>query len=532
MTNEVRNTSEYNKISIEETFRLLETNADGLSDSEAGDRLQKLGYNEIAESKRNPVFEFLLRYWGPMPWLLELAMGLSFALDHKLEGIIIFALLSINAVIGQIHSSGSQKVIALLRGKLAVRARILRNKKWSAEDAKEIVIGDVISVKLGDIVPADAKIISGELSVDQSSLTGESLPIEIHQSDNIYSGSVIRRGEAIGVVINTGSNTFFGKTADLVKIAGPKSHQQAVMMAIVKYMMYLGIAASLLISVSAFMMHLNVLIILTFAVIFLLGAIPVALPAVLTIVQSIGARELAKKGALVTRLNTVEDAASIDTICFDKTGTITQNKLSVADTIPFSGNLKEDVLRIAALTSKSDAMDLIDIAIIDYAKASGISHNEYKQVSYTPFDPSQKRTEAIIESGGKRFRSAKGAAQVIMTLCSGLTKETIDEIKKTIDGFSRKGYRTIAVASSAEGDSDNFKFTGLISLADPPRPDSKSMIDQVRKLGIIPLMLTGDSIDIAKEISDSVNIGKKIIRMSDIRYLSVEEQMKLSLIHI
>ena len=527
MNYEVRNTSEFKGISLEETFRLLETNADGLSDSEASDRLQKLGYNEIAENKRNPVFEFLLRYWGPMPWLLELAMGLSFALGHKLEGIIIFALLTINAVIGQIHSSGSQKVIDLLKGKLAIRSRILRNKKWSAEDAKGIVNGDIISVKLGDIVPADAKIISGELSVDQSALTGESLPIEIHQADILYSGSIIRRGEAMGVVINTGSKTFFGKTADLVKIAKPKSHQQGVMMAIVKYMMYLGIAASLLISISAFLMHLDILIILTFVVIFLLGAIPVALPAVLTIVQSVGAKELAKKGALVTRLDSVEDAASIDIICFDKTGTITQNKLSVAECIPFSGNKKEDVLRIAVLTSQSNAMDLIDKAIIDYAEASGISHNEYKQVSYTPFDPSQKRTEAIIESGGKRFRTAKGAAQVIMSLCSDLKKETIDEINKTIAGFSVKGYRTIAVANSAEGDLDNFKFTGLISLADPPRPDSKNMIDQVRKLGIIPLMLTGDSIEIAKEISDSVGIGGKIIRMSDIRDLSVVEQMKI-----
>ena len=234
-------------------------------------------------------------------------MGLSFVLGHYLEGMIIFVLLTMNAIIGQIHSSSSQNVIELLKKKLAIKAKVLRNKKWSKEDAKGIVDGDIISVKLGDIVPADAKIITGELSIDQSALTGESLPIETHPSDIIYSGSIVRRGEATCIVINTGANTFFGKTAELVKIAKPKSHQQEVMMAVVKYMMYLGIAASILVSVSALLMHLSILIILTFVVIFLLGAIPVALPAVLTIVQSVGASELAKKGALVTRLDSVED---------------------------------------------------------------------------------------------------------------------------------------------------------------------------------------------------------------------------------
>ena len=275
----VKATSEYKNISLEETYNFLETSVDGLTESEAKNRLNIFGYNEIAEKKRNPLFDFLLRYWGPMPWLLELAMGLSFALSHYLEGMIIFVLLTMNAIIGQIHSSSSQNVIELLKNKLAIKAKILRNKIWSKEDAKGIVDGDIISVKLGDIVPADARIITGELSVDQSALTGESLPLEIHPSDIIYSGSIVRRGEATCIVINTGANTYFGKTAELVKIAKPKSHQQEVMMAVVKYMMYLGIAASILVSVSALLMHLSILIILTFVVIFLLGAIPVALPA-------------------------------------------------------------------------------------------------------------------------------------------------------------------------------------------------------------------------------------------------------------
>jgi len=453
-------------------------------------------------------------------------MGLSFALSHYLEGMIILTLLTLNAVIGQIHSSSSEKVIKLLKNKLAIKAKILRNKKWSEEDVKGIVVGDIISVKLGDIVPADAKIVTGELSMDQSALTGESLPIKTQQSDIIYSGSVVRRGEATGIVVNTGANTYFGKTAELVKIAKPESHQQEVMMAIVKYMLYLGIAASILVSASALLMHLSILIMLTFIIIFLLGAIPVALPAVLTIVQSVGAMDLAKKGALVTRLDSVEDAASIDIICFDKTGTITQNKLSVVDTIPLSGNKKEAVLRIAALTSQSEGMDLIDLAVIEYAKKSGVSFNEYTQISYTPFDPSTKRTEAIIETDGKRFRAVKGAVQVIMSLCHDADKEIMQEVNKTIDGLSKKGYKTIAVAKTCGDDLNNLKLAGLLSLADPLRPDSKSMIDQARKLGIKPLMLTGDSIDIAKEISNQVGIGNNIIRMADIKDLSTDKQLK------
>jgi H+-transporting ATPase len=527
MNLKLKATSEYEKISLEDTYKFLEATAEGLSDFEVKNRLEKFGNNEISEKKRNAFLEFILRYWGPMPWLLEIALVLAFALNHYFEGIVIFILLSINAVIGQIHASGSQKIIELLKKKLAIKSKVLRDKKWSEEDAKGIVIGDIISVKLGDIVPADAKIISGVISVDQSALTGESMPVESHPSNLIYSGSIITRGEAKCIIVNTGSNTFFGKTVELVKIAKPKSHQQAIMMAVVKYMIYLGIAASILVSVSALMMHLSVIIVLTFIIVVLLGAIPAALPAVLTIVQSIGATELAKKGALVTKLESVEDAASINIICFDKTGTITQNKLTVVESIPFSGNKIEDVLRIAALSSQSEGMDLIDLAIIEYSKKSGVNFNDCKQVSYTPFDPSTKRTEAIIEAGGKQFRCIKGAAQVILSLCHDIDKGTLDEVNKTINGFSGKGYRTIAVARTVGDDLNNFELTGLLPLADPPRPDSKSMIDQARNLGIKPMMLTGDSIDIAKEISKQVGIGNNIIRMADIKELSADEQLKM-----
>ena len=522
-------TTEYKKITLEETLGLLKTSTEGLTESEAKKRIELFGYNEIAEKRKNLFLEFLLRYWGPMPWLLELAMGLSFVLRHYFEGIIIFVLLTVNAIIGHVHSRGSQKAMELLKKKLAIKAKVLRDGKWIMKDAKEIVPGDIISVGLGDIVPADAKIISGELSIDQSALTGESLPAETHQSDIIYSSSVVRRGEARCAVVNTGANTYFGKTAELVKTAKPKSHQEEVMMAVVRYMMYLGIAALVLILAYGVIMRLeeHIVTILTLAVIFLMGAVPVALPAVLTIVQSVGAMELAKKGALVTRLYSIEDAASIDVLCFDKTGTITQNKLSVAESIPFSGYTNEDVVATAALVSQEEGMDIIDLAVIGYAKSMGVDFTAYKRISHTPFNPSIKRTEAIIEVDTKRFKAIKGAAQIVISMCRGIDKEDMEKANRTIDEFSRKGYRTIAVARSEGNDLDNLKLAGLLSLADPPRPDSKSIIEQAKKLGIKPIMLTGDSMAIAQEIALQAGIGGNIIRMVDIKGLTDDEQMKV-----
>lgn len=522
-----KSTLEYKAMPSEKVLERLKTALEGLSESEAGKRLETFGYNEIEEKKSNRVLQFLLRYWGPMPWLLELAMGLSFALRHPLEGIMIFALLTVNAIIGHIHSRGSQKALDLLKKKLAIRAKILRDGKWGTREAIEVVPGDVIAVGLGDIVPADAWIGSGELLVDQSTLTGESLPVEAHPSDVIYASSVVRRGEARCVVVNTGAGTYFGRTAELVRTAKPKSHQEEVMMAIVKYMMYLGIAASVFVSIDVLVMKLGLLSMLTFAVIFLMGAIPVALPAVLTIVQSVGAMELAKKGALVTRLDSIEDAASVDVLCLDKTGTITQNKLSVTDTIPLSGYSNEDVITIAALSSREEVLDMIDLAVIGYAKKTRVDLNAYKQVSYTPFNPSVKRTEAIIEADGKRFKTVKGAAQVVLSLCREIDQESIEEATRAIQEASQKGYRTIAVARSQGDDLDQLKLVGLLSMADPPRSDSRGMIEQARKQRIKPLMLTGDNIAIAKEIASQVGIGSKIIRLADMEGLSEDEQVKI-----
>lgn len=522
----IKETSEFKGISVHEALRLLETSTYGLTESEATSRVEKFGHNEIVEKKRSPLVDFFSRYWGPMPWLLEFAMGLSYVLGHYLEVIIVFVLLTVNVIIGFQQARSSQKALEFLKKRLAAKAKVLRDGKWITKDAREIVPGDIFIVGLGDLVPADAKITSGRLSVDQSALTGESLPVNVQESDVIFSSSTVMRGEATCLTANTGVNTYFGKTAELVKIAKPRSHQEEIMLAIIKYMMYLGIAAIILVSANALLLNLGVLSILTFAAIFLIGAVPVALPAVLTIVQAVGAMELAKKKVLVTRLDSIEDAASMNVLCLDKTGTITQNKLSVVDVVSFFGYKKDEVALTGALASKEESKDMIDLTVIEYAKTTGADFSLYKQVSFTPFEPSTKRSEAVVERKEGRLRAVKGAPQVVLSMCKEIDEKSLREVNRAVEESSQKGYRTLAVAKSEADDLDALRFLGLLSLADPIRPDSKDMVQEARALGVKPMMLTGDNINIAEEIARQAMIGDRIIQMAALKDLNEAEQAR------
>lgn len=519
-------TSDFKNVSIADTIQRLHSSDKGLTNADVQERIAFFGKNEIAEKRENLCIEFFKRYWGPMPWLLELAMLLSFALKHELEGSVIFGLMTLNAIIGFMHSRGSQKAVKLLKQRLAIRAKVLRNGSWVVKDAAGLVPGDILVVKFGDIIPADAKIVQGNLSIDESSLTGESLPREKQESDIIYAGSMTRRGEAQCIVLNTGSNTYFGKTVELVKSAKPASHQEEVMMGIVKYAMYLAMAASLIIVSFSFVVHMDPVLLFSFILVLLMSAVPVALPAVMTIVQAATSMKLADEGVLVTRLDSIEDASSISVLCLDKTGTITQNKLIVTDTMSFSGFSTDEVIKTALLSSRTEGMDQIDLALFDYAKRRNIHLNPYKEISYTPFSPDIKRTEAVIQTEGHHTRILKGASQIIVQLCKNIDDRTRLEVDKTIGKFSQKGFRTIAVARSEDEDLDNLQLIGLIALADPPRPDSRKMIEEIRRLGIKPIMLTGDSLAIAREIADQVGIGSKIITFADIQHLDAKEKVK------
>lgn len=520
----VLGTAEYKALPAEQVLQGLETGEDGLSAASAEKRIAQFGYNEIREERVNPVAEFLRRYWGPMPWLLEISIVLTLILRHYTESAIIFALLTINAVIGYRQSSSSHKAVEMLKKKLEIKVKVLRNGAWSRLDARELVPGDVIALKLGDLIPADAFLLRGELSVDQSALTGESMPVSAGPSDVLYSGSVVKRGEAGCVVLNTGTDTYFGKTAELVKTAKPKSKQEELMLTIVRYMMYLGIAASAVVTVYGVYLHKDVLFILSFVVIFLIGAVPVALPAVLTIVQAAGATELSKKGVLVTKLDCIEDAASIDIFCFDKTGTITQNRLSVVDCVPFGVFQKEELIWMAAQASREEGMDPIDTAVLAYAEKAGLKADFSKRTAFVPFSPETKRTEATVSKDGKKLKVLKGAVPTVLSLCGGMDDAETQAVRRADDTFSEKGFRSLAVAVSEEGET---RFAGLLAIADPPREDSAGMISRVRALGIKPMMITGDSAPIAREVAKQVGIGGNILRAAELKDRSREEQLQM-----
>ena len=512
VSSKATSTRDFEKISINEAFNLLSSKPSGLSDEEAEMRLSIYGPNVIEEKRESTVLEFLKRFWGPMPWLLEIAILLSLVIGRVIETTIITSLLVINAIIGFLHHESSRKVLEMLRSKLAPKAKVLRSGVLRDVEARLIVPGDIIVVELGDVVPADCKIIEGEVLVDQSLLTGESLPVEVTRGGVLFAGSIIKRGRARCLVVNTGKNTYFGKTIELVKIARPRSRTEEIMLAITKYSMYVGVLVMIFADIYILLSGLKneFISILTFDLAILMGCVPVALPAVLTIMQAVGARELAERGVLVTRLDAVEDAASVDILCLDKTGTITMGSLEVSEITPISVHSEKEVIELALYASPEDSDSPVDIAINRKARELGVVRRG-RQVSFIPFDPSIKRSESVVELEGRKIRVVLGAPQVIIGLSGGGS----GSIEEVLERYAERGLRTLLVAYGEEGGS--MTIAGVISLSDPPRPDSQELISELRKLGVKPLMITGDTFLIAREIARRVGIGDKGYSLSHIR---------------
>ncbi|MEM0048797.1 MAG: plasma-membrane proton-efflux P-type ATPase [Ignisphaera sp.] len=501
---------------MEDALKILQTSLDGLSSEEVNRRLKIYGLNYVEERRESAVKSFLKRFWNPMAWLLEIAIVLSIVIGHYVEASIIFSLMFINAVIGFHHEKSSKRVLELLKSKLALKAVVLRDGKWGQIDAKYLVPGDIIALGIGDVVPADCKIIEGGATIDQSMLTGESLPVDISAGGIVYAGSIVRGGRAKAVVVNTGRNTYFGRTVELVRIAQPKSHQQEVMFAITRYSMYIGLAAIAIAIVFAVVTGLKntPIAIATFAVTILMGAVPVALPAVLTIMQAVGASRLASRDVLVTRLSAIEDAASVDVVCLDKTGTITENRLSIADVKPLNGFTKEDVIEYAFYSSSQEGKDQIDNVIVEFARKLNLPRKRYSIIEFKPFDPSTKRTEATVDIDGKRFLVTKGAPQIIAELI-GNSPEVV-EAMKTVEEYANRGYRSLAVAIK-EYESGKYRLAGIIALFDPPRQNSRELIEKMKSVGIRPKMVTGDNAAVAREVAKMVGIGEKVVTVNELK---------------
>jgi H+-transporting ATPase len=503
---------DFKSLPIAELQKKLGSSPDGLSQAEASKRLAQYGPNAIAEKKTNEVLKFLSYFWGPIPWMIELAVILSGVVRHWLDFFIILLLLCSNAVVGFWEEHQAGNAIEALKAKLAVNARVKRDGKWTTPKASGVVPGDVIRLRLGDIIPADARLLDGDpVEVDQSALTGESLPVTVKPGGAVFSGSILRQGEIDAMVYATGTNTYFGKTAQLVQSAHTVSHFQRAVLKIGDYLIILAVALVILILIVALFRGDKVLTTLEFCLVLLVAAIPVAMPTVLSVTMAVGARLLAKKEAIVTRLSAIEELAGVDVLCSDKTGTLTENKLTLGDPFTVNNVPGDQVILWAALASRAEDKDTIDLAVIGGVKDSNALKG-YQVVHFQPFDPVHKRTEATVKGGdGKQFFVAKGAPQVILEMSKN-AGEVKAAVEKAINDFAGRGFRSLGVARADE--ENNWQFVGMLSLFDPPREQAKATIASAVQMGVKIKMVTGDQIAIAQETARTLGLGTNILDAS------------------
>ncbi len=497
---------------LAEVEKQLASTPDGLTQAEAQKRLVQYGPNEITDKKQSEVLKFLFYFWGPIPWMIEAAVILSAAAQHWPDFGIILVLLVANAVVGFWEEHQAGNAIAALKAKLAILARVRRDGKWLTPPARELVPGDVIRIRLGDIVPADARLLDGDpIEVDQSALTGESLPATRKPGEAVFSGSIVRQGEIGALVYATGASTYFGKTAELVEEAHTISHFQRAVLKIGDYLIVLAVALVAMIIVVALFRGDQMLTTLQFALVLTVAAIPVAMPTVLSVTMAVGARLLAKKEAIVTRLVSIEELAGVDVLCADKTGTLTQNKLTLGDPFTADGIAADQVVLDAALASRSDDNDTIDLAVLGGLK-SDQALTGYQVLHFQPFDPVNKRTEATVMSpDGTTFKVTKGAPQVVLALAADASQVKI-AVDKAVSDFAARGFRSLGVAR-AEGDGP-WTFQGVLPLFDPPRDDAKETIATAEQMGVKIKMVTGDALAIAQETAKKLGMGANILDAS------------------
>ncbi len=483
----------------------------GLRSEEAQQRLQKYGLNALQETKVSPLLKLLGYFWGPIPWMIEVAAILSALVQHWADFWIIIALLLFNAGIGFWQEFTAGNAVEALKKQLAMKARVLRDGQWQEINAQQLVPDDVIRIRLGDVVPADVRLIDGDyLSVDQSALTGESLPVTKQQNDEAFSGTIVKQGEMVAIVTATGQHTQFGKTASLVEQASTVSHFQKAVLTIGDYLIYVSLALVIMLILVQLHRHVPWLELVQFALILTVASIPVAMPAVLSMTMAVGAVALSKRKAIVTRLESIEEMASMDILCSDKTGTLTQNRLSLGKIEVFHADDEQAVLLIAALASRAEDQDAIDEAVLQGLK-DRTRLDDFQQTVFVPFDPVHKRTEATIQApDGHSFQVSKGAPQVIMELAR-LSEQEQQRAQQVIDHFASQGYRALGVARRNDGNS-SWTFLGILSLFDPPREDSASTIASARRYGVGVKMVTGDNLSIAKQIAGKLGLGSNILR--------------------
>ena len=487
-------------------LRALGSSEQGLSSEQAQQRLAALGPNALEDHQESLLRRLGRYFWGPIPWMIEVAALLSAVVRHWPDFVIIVLLLLFNAGIGFWQEFKASNALDALKKQLALKSRVRRDGQWTELDTAQLVPGDVVRVRLGDILPADLKLISGDyLSVDQSALTGESLPVSRKVGEVVYSGSIAKQGEMLGVVYATGTHTYLGKTAQLVQKAGAVSHFQKAVLNIGDYLIYISLGLVAVLVLVELGRGLPWLDLVQFALILTVASIPVAMPAVLSVTMALGALALSKEKAIVSRLESIEEMAAVDVLCSDKTGTLTQNKLTVGEPLLRAAPDAATLTLHAALASQPDNGDAIDQAV--FAALTGPLPASYTAQGFTPFDPVHKRSEGRWLAAQQPLTATKGAPQVILDLCA-VDAATRSQVQGWIDAQAAKGFRTLGVASKT-GDGA-WTLDGLLSLFDPPRADSKQTIADARAHGIEVKMITGDNVAIGREIAQQLGIGSRI----------------------
>ncbi|HKB58530.1 MAG TPA: plasma-membrane proton-efflux P-type ATPase [Gallionellaceae bacterium] len=475
----------------------------GLSSGEARQRLLRYGPNTVAEDHPRPWLTFLRKFWAPVPWMLEVTIALQLVLGKPDEAVIIAALLVFNAILGFVQENRANNALALLKNRLEIQVRVLRDNAWQKIAAKELVPGDVVHLRMGDLVPADLMLIDGHVLLDQSSLTGEAQPVEADAGKTAYAGVIVKRGEASGEVSATGARTYFGKTAELVRTARTVSHLEKLIFTIVRYLVVFDLVLVFALFAYTWASGMPVTEVIPFALILLVASVPIALPATYTLATALGALELARNGVLVTRLSAIEEAASMDVLASDKTGTITQNKLALSVLYPYAPFAAPELLRMAALASDDATQDPIDMAILEAARLQGQLAAVPPRLDFIPFDPETKRSEAVFDQDGVRLRVVKGAPREIVTLIEGKVNIAAD-----VERLGADGSRMLAIAvETGEG---GLRMAGLVGLQDPPRTDSQQLIANLHDLGVRVVMVSGDGPATARAIAGQVGMGQRV----------------------
>ena len=500
---------------MEKETEFPETNLEtGLNNQEVQERLETYGYNEVPEKRVSFLSRLGKRFWGIVPWMLEATAIVTLILGKYPQALVIIFLLFFNAGMSLWREGRAKAAMAKLKQRLRIQSRVKRDGKWLTLPARELVPGDLVRIRIGDLLPADIKIMDGSLGLDQSVLTGESGIVDKLSKEIAFSGSAVKRGEATGLVDATGTKTYFGKTISLLELAKPKLHMEEVTVKIARQLAIIVLASLLIVFLYAVLTGFDLAVLLPLAGVLLIASVPVAMPTMFTINMALGSAVLAKQGVLVTRLSASEDAATMDVLCADKTGTITMNKLFVEEEVPLNGFSDGDVLLYGALASKEANQDPIDIAFLTAATEAHMPLDAYSQTDFVPFDPKTRMTEATISKEGEKFFVGKGSFDTICAACN-VKEEKAKDMLKLAETLSEKGLRVIAVAKGTSRSS--LEFVGLAGIADRIREDSTQILDQIRELGVEVKMLTGDALPIAKNIAQQIGLGKNVITMSKIQ---------------